>query len=302
VSWKKELFHILRTPPLLEEPMSRHTSIGIGGPAECLVFPETCDELRKVLELVKQFSLPFFVLGAGTNLLVRDGGIRGIVLSLSSLCSGYQFSGRTVYAGAAVPLPVLVRKSIERNLQGLEFAAGIPGSIGGALYMNAGAYGSSIGELVLQVETMDYSGNLKVRTRKELDFSYRWSTFQQEKIIILGGLFQLSPGNGAELKELVRKNQRERRSKQPLLPSAGSIFRNPPGMAAGKIIENMGVKGLMAGGAMVSPEHANFIVNVKNATASDVLSLIEVIQKKVRSELKIDLELEIKIVGENSRE
>lgn len=302
MNWKKELLHILHTPPLLEEPMSRHTSIGIGGPAECLVFPETRDELKKVLNFARQLSLPFFVLGSGTNLLVRDGGIRGIVLSLSSLCSNYEFSDRTVYAGAAVPLPVLVRKSIERDLQGFEFAAGIPGSIGGALYMNAGAYGSSIGELALQVETMDYGGNLKVRTREELDFSYRWSTFQQEKVIILGGLFQLSPGNGAELKRLVREYQRERRFKQPLFPSAGSIFRNPPGMAAGKIIDNVGAKGLTAGGAMVSLEHANFIVNVKNATASDVLSLIEIIQKKVRFELKIDLELEIKVVGENSRE
>ena len=186
------IFYIL---PLLEEPMSRHTSICIGGPAECLVFPETRDELRGVLQLIKQYNLPLFVLGSGTNLLVRDGGIRGIVLSLSSLCSGFQFKGRTVLAEAAVSLHVLVRKSIERGLRGLEFAAGIPGSIGGALYMNAGAYGSSISTLVQEVETMDNEGNLKLRPRKELEFSYRWH-FQQEKTIILGGLLQLSPETG----------------------------------------------------------------------------------------------------------
>ncbi len=302
MNWRKELLHILRTPPLLEEPMSRHTSIGIGGPAECLVFPETRTELRNVLILVKQFKLPFFVLGSGTNLLVRDGGIKGVVLSLSSLCSNYDFVDRTVIAGAAVSLPVLARKSLERGLRGLEFAVGIPGSLGGALYMNAGAYGSSIGKLVQEVEIMDYEGNLSLRPRKELEFSYRRSTFQEEKVIILGGVLQLTPGDRAELKSLVQKNHRERRSRQPSLPSAGSVFRNPTGLAAGKLIDEVGAKGLTAGGAMVSPEHANFIVNAGDATASEVLDLIELIRKKVRSERKIDLELEIKIVGENSRE
>ncbi len=301
MDWKKELLHILRIPPLWEEPMSRHTSIGIGGPAECLVYPETRDELRNVLILVKQLNLPFFVLGAGTNLLVRDGGIKGVVLSLSLLCSDYQFLNRAVFAGAAVSLPVLARNSIERGFQGLAFAVGIPGSLGGALYMNAGAYGFSIGELVQEVRTMDYEGNLRVLPRKELEFSYRWSNFQQQKMIILDGVLELLPGDRAELQNLVQKNRRERRSRQPSLPSAGSVFRNPPGLAAGKLIEELGAKGLTAGGAMVSPEHANFIVNAGNATASDVLSLIELIQKKVRSELKIDLELEIKVVGENSR-
>ena len=168
--------------------------------------------------------------------------------------------------------------------------------------MNAGAYGYSIGELVQEVRTMDYKGNLRVLHCRELEFSYRWSNLQQQKMIILGGVLQLLPGDREELQSLVQKNRRERRSRQPLLPSAGSIFRNPPGgLAAGKLIDELEVKGLAVGGAMVSPEHANFIVNAGNATASDVLSLIELIQKKVRSEYKIELELEIKVVGENSR-
>ncbi len=282
--------------------MSRHTSIGIGGPAECLVFPETYDELRGVLQLTRQFNLPIFVLGSGTNLLVRDGGIRGIVLSLSSLCSGYRFEGPILRAGAAVPLPVLVKKSAVQGLQGLEFAAGIPGGIGGALYMNAGAYGSSIGELVLEVETMDQEGNQSLRRHQDLGFSYRRSTFQQERAIILSGSFQLSPADKTELKTQVVKNQRERRSKQPSLPSAGSVFRNPPGLAAGKLLDVAGVKGLSIGGAMISPEHANFIVNVQSAAASDVLLLIELARKKVYQAFNVDLELEVKVVGENSRE
>ncbi|HHU75597.1 MAG TPA: UDP-N-acetylmuramate dehydrogenase [Firmicutes bacterium] len=302
MDWKKKLSNILHTSPLLEEPMCRHTSLGVGGPAECLVYPETLGELAEVLLLAKQYQLPFFVLGSGTNLLVRDGGIKGIVLSLSSLCSSYQFEGYSILAGAAVSLPFLVKRSTEQGLGGLEFAAGIPGSMGGALYMNAGAHGFSIGELVLEVETMDYDGNLKRRSRRELEFSYRSSTFQQEKAIILSGLFQLAPGDRLALKDQVQKNLRKRRSRQPHYPSAGSVFRNPPGLAAGKLLDEVGVKGLTAGGAMISQEHANFIVNMQDARASDILFLIESAQEKVRTVFNIDLELEIRVVGENSRE
>ena len=296
--WKAELIRLVSRPPLWDEPMSRYTSIGIGGPAECLIFPQTYSELQNILSLVKEESLPLFILGSGTNILIRDGGIKGIVLHLSALCSEYSYVQQRLFAGAAVSLPYLTKKAIEKELQGLEFATGIPGTLGGALYMNAGAHGSSVGELVLEVKVMDYEGNIKIFGRQELEFSYRHSCFQERDEIILSAVLELAPGDGKELRYLQQKNTQERLAKQPSLPSAGSVFRNPPGMAAGKLIDDLGAKGSRVGGAMVSRRHANFIVNAGNATAVDVLSLIELLQDKVRLEYNLELELEIKVIGE----
>ena len=295
--WKAELSRILSRPPLWDEPMSEYTSMGIGGPAECLIFPQTYSELQSILSLAKEQRLPLFILGAGTNLLVRDGGIKGIVINLSALCSDFSFLQQRLFAGVAVSLPYLTKKAIERGLKGLEFATGIPGSLGGALYMNAGAHGSSVGELVLEAKVMDYEGNIKTLGRQELGFAYRHSCFQERDEIILSAVLELEPGDGPEIRYLQQRNSQERLAKQPSLPSAGSIFRNPPGLAAGKLIDDLGVKGLKIGGAMVSRKHANFIVNAGNATASDVLALIELLRDKVRSAYHVELELEVKVIG-----
>ena len=299
MNWKDKLTQIVKKPPLWDEPLSRYTSIGIGGPAEALVFPQSRVELQNVLALAKEFDLPFFILGSGTNLLVRDGGIKGLVISLLPISTHCTFNHRSLSAGAAISLPLLTRMAVGYNLQGLEFAAGIPGSLGGALYMNAGAFGSCIGEFVREAEIMDYEGNIQTLSRQELEFSYRRSSFQNSRVIILSAVLELSPANGVDLKTLLQKNRLERCSRQPSLPSAGSVFRNPPGLAAGRLLDDLGVKGKSVGGAMVSREHANFIVNAGAATASDVLSLIDRLRENVYKEYKIDLELEIVVVGEN---
>ncbi len=302
MDWKKELAKILSKPPLANEPMSLHTSLRIGGPAEIFAVPQTHNELRNLLQLAREYNLPLFVLGHGTNLLVKDEGIKGIVLSLHDLSSGCSFFDHQVRAGAAISLSKLVREVAEQSLKGLEFAAGIPGSLGGALYMNAGAYGSTIGELVREVVTVDYQGNYRVMPLEELDFSYRWSSFQLEKVIILEGVLELEQGKSSEIKRHINENLEKRWAKHPQLPSAGSVFRNPSGNIAGRLVEGAGCKGMKAGGAEVSSQHGNFIVNKGNASAADVLTLIDLVKQKVKDFYGLELELEIRVIGEKGSE
>jgi len=301
LTWKEKLWQYLEKPPLLEERMAPYTSYGIGGPAEAMVFPQNEGELLKVLSLARDHEVPVFILGRGTNLLVKDKGVRGMVLNLKALCRGCVFDGNVLRAGAALSLKSLVGQSVNQGLQGLEFAAGIPGSVGGAIYMNAGAYGSNIGERVLEVKLLDCEGNSWIRSRRELDFSYRWSNLQQEKAIILEATLQLAPGDKEALREQVRAVIAERRLKQPSLPSAGSVFRNPRGRAAGQLVEMAGAKGMKVGGAVVSLLHGNFIVNTGGATARDVLLLVEKVRNKVKNELGVELDLEIEIVGDKGQ-
>ncbi len=302
MEWKKKLYQILKKPPLAEEPLSRYTSLHIGGPAEFLVFPQSIAELRNLLKIVEQQAIPFFILGQGTNLLVRDQGLRGIVISLSELCSSYKFINGELRAGAAVPLFELCQAAANRGLKGLEFAAGIPGSLGGALYMNAGAYGSSMSELIREVITIDLQGEYGVRIGEELKFAYRWSNFQEEEVIILGGVLTLVPGNREEILGQTEAILNDRRTKHPHLPSAGSVFRNPPGKPAGQLIEQIGAKGMTVGDAQVSLQHGNFIVNKGRATAKDVLTLIDMIKGKVKETFDLDLSLEIRVIGGNGSE
>lgn len=302
MEWKNKLFKILSKPPLLEEPMSKHTSLRIGGPAEFLVFPQSIAELQGLLKLAHRHAVPLFVLGQGTNLLVGDRGLRGIVVNLNGFCSSYDFFNGGLRAGAAVPLFNLCREAAGKGLKGLEFAAGIPGSLGGALYMNAGAYGSSMSKLVREVGTVDLRGEYQVRSAGELDFAYRWSSFQEEKVIILEGVLTLLPGDRQEILERTAKILSDRQAKHPHLPSAGSVFRNPTGKPAGQLIEQAGGKGMAVGDAQVSLQHGNFIVNKGRATAGDVLTLIAMIKQKVKEAFDLDLVLEIKVIGENGSE
>lgn len=300
MDWKKKLYHILSVPPLVEEPMSKHTSLRIGGPAEFLVSPQSAAELQNLIEMAFQYAVPLFVLGQGTNLLVSDRGLRGIVVSLSGFCSTYEFlEGGLLKAGAAVSLFKLCQAAAGKGLGGLEFATGIPGSMGGALYMNAGAYGSSISNLIREVTTIDLRGKRCVRPVEELKFDYRWSSFQDEEVIILEGLLALTPGDREKILARTAEVLNDRQAKHPHLPNAGSVFRNPPGRPAGKLIEQAGAKGLAVGDAQVSLQHGNFIVNKGRATASDVLKLIAMVKEKVKEKFDLDLALEIKVIGEN---
>ena len=295
----RQLCEILRTPPLVKEPLSRHTSLGIGGPADYLVNPHDTEELRDVLLFAREHHLPTLVLGHGTNLLVLDEGYRGIVISLISACSHCSFFDSRIQAGANVALPWLANEIARHGLTGMEFAAGIPGTLGGALYMNAGAFGYYTADLVEAVVTMDQEGCLRTRPRSELNFSYRWSNFQDEDVIILEATLALQPGDQQKIAEMQRQMLDKRAARHPRQPSAGSVFRNPPEKGAGYLIEKAGLKGMTVGDAQISPMHGNFIVNNGNATASDIINLINIVRKSVKEKFGIELQLEIRIVGGN---
>ena len=297
MDWKKKMAHVLSMPPLLDEPMRFHTSLRVGGPAEMLAFPANRDELKALLSIARADNVPFFLIGQGTNLLVKDEGIRGVVINLARFSPEISFFNHSVKAGPGVPVVKLARKAIDKGLGGLEFAIGIPGSLGGAIFMNAGAYGHSIGDLIKEVKTMDFDGNEITRDRNDLHFYYRKSLFQEENSIIVEALLELTPAKKEEMLHKVAEIQKTRKTKQPQKPSAGSVFRNPPGQAAGFLIEKAGLKGRSVGGAQVSDLHGNFIVNAGGATAEDVLTLIEWVRNKIRESQGVDLELEIKIVG-----
>lgn len=299
MKWKKELSETLSKTPFEEEPMYKYTSLRIGGPAEVMVFPQNIEELRNVLDLAARHNVPFFVIGQGTNLLVKDGGIRGIVLSLEDMSQYSYFEENSVKAGAAVKLSYLARETIRLGLKGLEFASGIPGSLGGALFMNAGAYNNTVGKLVRKVVLIDRAGNLLERSGEEIKFGYRWSSLQEEKNVILEAVLDLIFGDKKEMLSYAEEILRERQKKHPNLPSAGSFFRNPPSKSAGFLIEKAGLKGTSVGGAQVSFQHGNFIVNKGEATAEDVLKLMEMVRKSVRNILGVELEPEVQIIGEN---
>ncbi len=282
---------------LRDEPMSKHTSWRVGGPADLFFRPESVAELQAILNALPD-DMPVLWIGYGSNLLVRDGGIRGAVISTGNLQREIEFlQGRRVRAGAGVSCARLARQCVQRHLGPATFFAGIPGTLGGALAMNAGAFGGETWEQVESVETIDRAGTVRVRLRDEFEIAYRsvagtageWFVavtfkFATDEHVDAGAIKQLLTRRGAS---------------QPLgKPSCGSVFRNPPGMHAGQLIEAAGLKGVRVGGAEVSTKHANFIVNEDNATATDIESLIEFVVKKVRESKGVDLHPEVRIVGE----
>jgi len=288
-------------------PLADYTSWRIGGPVDYLVFPQDAADLKEVLEWARRDKIPYFILGKGTNILVRDGGFRGMAISLAdgfgqmavtkSLSAEVQLQ-----AGAGLPLGTVIDFCMQKGLSGLEFAAGIPGSVGGAVAMNAGAFGGEIKEVLQAVWVMDARGNMRQDPVEKLSFSYRALSLPLGEII-LGGLFNLRPAEVTRVQEEVRKIIALRREKQPYdFPSAGSVFRNPSTGPAGRLIERCGLKGYRIGGAQISEKHANFIINRGGARAKDVLKLIEVVREKVWRETGVLLELEIRVVGEEARD
>lgn len=281
--------------------MKTKTSFRVGGPADVLAIPGDEDELKRLVRYVREKGLPSFILGRGTNLLVLDGGIRGVVIDLSRFNTLEVRNEGIVYAGAGAPLPKLVYFAMDNSLTGLEFASGIPGSVGGAIIMNAGAADSEIKDVVESVKLMSDSGEVSEIKRESLVFNYRNLSLPGGSIV-LGATFRLKAGKRDLIKERVHSILNARKSKQPLdFPNAGCIFKNPPSNHAGRIIDQAGLKGLQFGGAKVSELHANFIVNSGAATAKDILSLINDLQEKVYERKGVSLEPEIKIVGETER-
>lgn len=281
-----------------DEMMCNHTSFKIGGKADYFVECQSYDCLKATLKAVKDYNMPYFILGKGSNLLVSDKGIRGVVISLLGL-DEIAVDVDTITVGAGLALAKLCMVALENSLTGLEFAYGIPGSVGGALYMNAGAYGGEMSQVVISATVLDKKGEIKEVQINDMALSYRTSIFKTNGDIILSVKFLLKKGNKAEIKEKMDDFMSRRKDKQPLeYGSAGSTFKRPTGYFAGALIEKNNFKGVSVGGAMVSQKHAGFVINYNNATASDVLTLMEKIKSTVLVNDGVLLEPEVIFVGE----
>ncbi|MDP6500575.1 MAG: UDP-N-acetylmuramate dehydrogenase [Candidatus Marinimicrobia bacterium] len=283
---------------LESEPMSKHTSYGIGGPAWAYITPKDKHDLGNLLRFATESDIPVYFVGSGSNLLVADEGIDGIVITLGKSFTHLDISNNHVYAETGVMLGRMVKECIKRNLSGLESMIGVPGTLGGALIMNAGAFGGEISNYLQKVEVMTLTGDLKNYSVDEIDFSYRHSSFNEDEIIISAD-FEMQETTSAVIQEKRSLASQGRKKNQPLrFRSAGSVFKNPkPDLAAGYLIDQAGLKGTRSGDAEISEKHANFFINHGSATANDIATLIRIARKEVKEKFDIILELEIKTLG-----
>lgn len=289
----------VRGSVLLDEPLHRYTSYRLGGPADVLVHPESVDDVVAVQQLAARYDVPVTVLGAGSNVLIADAGLRGVVLRIGRTLSNVAFDGETLIADCGAPFPRLGKLSVERGLTGLEFAGGIPGTLGGALFMNAGAHHQTTESVVQEVTVVDGNGNVRTLSGAEMQFSYRSSRLQREPgLIAVQAKLRLKAADEKQVQERLRAFMERRRRTQPVgTKNAGSVFKNPPGDFAGRLIEAAGCKGLSVGDAVVSPLHANFIINRGAATADDVRRLMERVREQVLDRFGIELEPEVRMLG-----
>ena len=297
---KEQLFYYTDEDRVAEyEPMDLHTSFRCGGAADLFVTPGSLGELMNVLDLVRTKNIPYLVLGNGSNVLFKDGGYHGVVIRIGEGMDRVRIEGQTVFAEPGVSLAKLAKMAAEEGLSGLEFACGIPGSLGGAVFMNAGAYDHELKEVLLSVSSINHLGMMKDRKAEDCGLGYRHSIFMENGEVILGVKLFLKPDSRMDISDRMKEYTLRRNSKQPVhLPSAGSFFKRPEGHFAGKLIEDAGLKGLQIGGAQVSPMHAGFIGNNGGATATDVLDLMRVVQETVLDKSGVMLEPEVRIVGE----
>jgi UDP-N-acetylmuramate dehydrogenase len=284
---------------MVDEPMKHHTTFKIGGPADLLVEPSSIEEVESVLNICRSEDIPVTVIGNGSNLLVRDGGIRGIVIKIAEMLSNVSVYEEKIVAEAGALMSKISSRALENALEGFEFASGIPGTIGGAVTMNAGAYGGEIKDYVSAVTCIDAKGNVKEYSGDEMAFGYRKSLVQTEGLVVLGVEISLKRGDRDEIKSKIDDYTERRTSKQPLhLASGGSTFKRPEGHFAGKLIEDAGLRGLRHRNIQVSEKHCGFVVNLGESKAEDVLNLIGVVQKTVYDKFGVQLEPEIRIIGE----
>ncbi|PKY90746.1 UDP-N-acetylenolpyruvoylglucosamine reductase [Falseniella ignava] len=282
----------------LNEPLSQYSYTKVGGKADALVFPQTKQEVQQMIEWVDTNQVPLTILGNLSNLIVMDGGIRGIVMILTRM-NQIQVEGETVIADAGASLIETTQVARDHHLTGLEFACGIPGSVGGAIFMNAGAYGGEIKDLPLEIETLTRTGEFRTYSTQTAQFGYRHSIFQDNHEVVLQVKFQLEPGEIDLIQSEMDRLTELRTSKQPLeLPSCGSVFKRPEGHFTGKLIQDAGLQGYRIGGAEISKKHAGFIVNVDHATATDYIELIQFIQHRIWELYQVQLEPEVRIIGE----
>ena len=282
-----------------DEPMSRHTTFRIGGNADYFVKPGNADEVAAVIAVCREYNIPYFILGNGSNLLVSDDGYRGMIINIMDNMDSVTVDGRIITAQAGA---MLVRVSVmarDNALTGLEFASGIPGTIGGAVFMNAGAYGGEIKNVVKTVRAIDEYGRIYELDSEKMDFSYRHSIVEERKLIVLEVTLELEHGSREAIDDRMKELAEARRSKQPLeYPSAGSTFKRPEGYFAGKLIMDAGLRGYSVGGAQVAEKHCGFVINKGGATASDVVELIRDVQHDVDDKFGVTLEPEVKMLGE----
>ena len=283
----------------INEPMSKHTSFRVGGPAKIFLIVHSEEVLSRILIEVKERNLPYFMLGNGSNLLVSDQGYDGVMLYLGEEFAGIEVKGTGIRAGAAAFLGKIARKALEEELTGLEFAAGIPGSLGGGVVMNAGAYGGELSQVVTKVRAMNTDGEVVILEKEELLLGYRTSVFKKESYVILEVFMELRKGDKQEILGKMDEYTKARIEKQPLeYPSAGSTFKRPEGYFAGKLIMDAGLRGYQVGGAQVSEKHCGFVINKGNATATDIRILMRDVAKKVKEQFGVDLEAEVILLGE----
>lgn len=297
----ERLKSIVREGRLLpSEPMSAHTSFKIGGPVDLMVLPAGMEELEAVLRYLQAEKLPYRVMGNGSNLLVRDAGLDGILVKIADNLAGYRIEGETVVAEAGLLLSTLSKISKRASLTGLEFASGIPGTLGGAVFMNAGAYGGEMKDVIRTVRILDDRGEIRELGVEELELGYRDSIFHRKPWTVLAVTLDLQAGDEEKIAATMAELTRLRTTKQPLdLPSAGSMFKRPPGYYAGKLIDDAGLRGYRFRDAQISEKHCGFVVNRGKATCEDVLTLVASVQKVVRDTYGVDLEMEVRPFGED---
>lgn len=282
----------------VDEPLKRYTYTETGGNADFYISPKNYEEVQKVVQFAYENNIPVTYLGNGSNIIIRDGGIRGIVLSLLDL-NYIDVSDTTIVAGSGAAIIDVSRQARDLSLTGLEFACGIPGSVGGAVYMNAGAYGGEVKDVIDYARVVNEKGEMFQLTHNELELDYRNSIIQKEHYVVLEAAFTLAPGKQQEIQEVMDDLTERRESKQPLeYPSCGSVFRRPPGYFAGKLIQDANLQGYRVGGVEVSKKHAGFMVNVDHGTATDYEDLIHHVQKVVKEKFDVTLEREVRIIGE----
>ncbi|EOU1912569.1 UDP-N-acetylmuramate dehydrogenase [Clostridium perfringens] len=281
----------------VDSPMSEHIYFRVGGPADILVTPVNEEQVVNTLKLCREYNVPYFILGNGSNILVKDGGISGVVIKFNKL-NKITTEGNCVIAQSGALLKDVSKAALENNLRGFEFACGIPGSIGGAVFMNAGAYDGEMAHVIKSARVIDENCNIKNLTKEELELGYRSSIVMKKGYVVIEATVELESGEYASIKDKIDDLTNRRESKQPLeYPSAGSTFKRPEGYFAGKLIQDSGLKGFSIGGAAVSEKHSGFVINKGGATAKDVLDVIAHVQKTVKENFDVELHTEVRIIG-----
>lgn len=297
--YEKLIKNIDKARVLTDEPMSKHTTFRVGGNADYFVIVRDMEEIKSVLKLCKEENVPYYVLGNGSNLLVGDGGYRGVIIQIWKEMSNIEVEGTGIRAQAGVLLSKIGNVALDAGLTGFEFAAGIPGCLGGAVMMNAGAYGGEMKDVLKEVTVLTEEGECLTLQNEELELGYRTSVVAKKGYIVLEAFIQLEQGDKDKIKERMNELKVQRTTKQPLeYPSAGSTFKRPEGYFAGKLIQDAGLRGFQVGGAQVSEKHCGFVINKGGATAADIMELVSKVQEKVQAEFGVQLEMEIKRLGE----